>query len=128
MPPYRDLGPSMPLTATPDQTGNNPGNWTIVAGPQELNCKVAQAEVYQMTINGPAGTTFKLLRNGRLWNDVIQGYSNVYDPVNPLYVRPGDSLNFYWRADTSRLPAPTVTLWLRYDLQLPENVYPGTPR
>lgn len=118
----------MKLTATPDQTGNNPGNWTLVADPQALNCKVAQAEIYQITINGPVGTTFKLLRGTRLWNDVIQGYNNVYDPVNPLYIRPSDTLFFYWRADVSRLPVPTATIWMRYDLALSANQYPGLPR
>lgn len=125
MPPYRDLGPTMKLSAVPDPTGNNLGNWTVVAGPQDLNCKVALAEVYQITINGPVGTTFKLLRGTRLWNDVVQGWSNVYDPTNPLYIRPTDTLFFYWRADITRLPIPTVTIWLRYDIQLPENQYPG---
>jgi hypothetical protein len=125
---YRDLGPTLPLTATPDQTGNNTGNWTIVAGPQDLKNLVAQVEVYQIPINGPVGTTFKLYRNSRLWNDVIQGWSNVFDPVNPLYIRPGDSLFFYWRAPITRLPAPTAVIWTRYDLDLPENQFPGLPR
>jgi hypothetical protein len=118
---YRDLGPTLMLAATPDNTGKNPGNWTLVANSQSLNCYVALAEVYQITINGPVGSTFSLWRGNRLWNNVVQGWSNTYDPTNPLYLRPSDELFFYWRAPTSRLPTPSAVIWLRFDLDLPEN-------
>ena len=125
MPRYRDLGPTQLLSAIPDPTFRNTGNWTIVADPQALNCKVGQAEVYQISINGPVGTTFKWYRNQALVNDVVQGWNNVYDPQNPIYVRPGDTFFFYWRAPTTRMPVPTAVIWLRYDIDLPENVYQG---
>ena len=118
---YRDLGPTQLLIATPDQTGNNPGNWTIQADPQALNCHVGQAEIYQVAINGPVGSTMSVFRNTRVWNNVVQGWNNNYDPVNPLYIRPGDSVFLYWAASVNTGPTPTAVLWLRYDTELPEN-------
>ena len=122
---YRDLGPTRLLTATIDKTNRNPGNWTIVADPQILNCKVSQAEVHQIVIDGPIGSAMELWRNQQKFNHVAQGWANNYDPVNPLYVRPGDSLFMFWLASAAVWqPAPTATIWLRYDLDLPGNQGP----
>jgi hypothetical protein len=118
---YRDLGPTLPLTAAADTTGNNTGNWTIVADQKALNFRIAQAEVYQISIDGPVGSSFTLYRNSRLWNKVLQGWQNYYDPQQPLIVRAGDTLFFYWNVADTTTPTPTATIWLRYDLDLPEN-------
>lgn len=125
---YRDLGPTKLLTAVADSTGINPygrGNWTINVQQKDLNVFVAQAEIYQIFADGPVGSSFQMHRNTRQWNVVLQGWANNYDPTETIYVRPGDSINFYW--NSTRLPAPTVILWLRYDISLPENVVPGGP-
>jgi hypothetical protein len=66
-----------------------------------------------------------LFRNTKAWNRTIQGWANTYDPQNPLFIRPGDSLFFFWRAPLVWLPVPTATAWLRYDLDLPENQAAG---
>src|SRR5215469_2805110 len=116
-PQYRDLGPTQLLKAAVDSTGRNQGNngkvdqaqsnWTITADPQDLNCHVAQAEVYQISIDGPVGSRCSLYRNSRLYNKMIQGWANNYDPVNPLYIRPGDTLFMFWNAQASLwLPQP----------------------
>lgn len=123
MPSYRDLGPTRLITATLDTTLNNTGNWTIVADEQTLNCKVAQAEVYQIGIDGPVGSSFKLYRNTHLWNAVNQGWQNSYDPTQPLFIRPGDSLFFYWTIGPPSVPVPTAKIWLKYDTDLIENKY-----
>jgi len=120
---YRDLGPTALLKATIDKTLRNPGNWTIVAGPQALNCKVAQAEVYQISIDGPVGSSLVLYRNTVRWNVVLQGWANTYDPTQALYIRPGDSLYFFWSSIAA--PTPTATVWLRYDTDLLENKMSG---
>lgn len=122
---YRDLGPTQLLTATLDQTRNNPGNWTIQADQKALNCYVAQAEIYQISIDGPIGSSFTVYRNTRRWNFVLQGWANTYDPVNPLYVRPGDSVFLYWNAKITQTPTPTAIFWLRFDTDLPENKSSG---
>jgi hypothetical protein len=118
---YRDLGPTALITATPDQTFNNTGNWTIVAGPTVLNCYVALAEIYQIAVDGPIGSGIVVARNTRIWNQVVQGWQNNYDPSNPLFVRPTDTIFLYWKAPIVWLPVPTATFWLRYDVDLPEN-------
>jgi hypothetical protein len=119
---YRDLGPTRPLVATPDQTFRNTGNWTIVADPQVLNCHVGQAEISQIGLDGPVGGTVSVYRNQQLWNAVVQGWSNNYDPTNPLYIRPGDTVFLFWKVPVSWPgPTPTATIWMRYDIELPEN-------
>lgn len=120
---YRDLGAGLELTATPDTTGNNPGNWTITADATALNYKVAQAEIYQISIDGPIGSSMAVYRGRRLWNRVNQGWQNSYDPQQPLIVRDGDTLFFYWTMGPPALPVPTAILWIRYDTDLPENKY-----
>jgi hypothetical protein len=122
---YYDLGPTQLLKATPDQTHRNAGNWTIEAGPQALNCKVAQAEIYQINIDGPIGSSFAVYRNTVRWNLVFQGWSNSYDPTQPLYVRPGDSIFLFWNAAVTTTPVPTAVFWLRYDTDLLANKYAG---
>jgi hypothetical protein len=122
VPTYRDLGPTLPVTAVPDTQGMNPyglGFWTLTASQRELNTSVAQAEIYQITIDGPVGSSFKMFRNTRPWNNVLQGWQNYDDPTEPLYVRPSDSIYLYW--NSTRAPTPTATFWLRYDADLPEN-------
>lgn len=122
---YRELPPTKLLTATPDQTFRNAGNWTIVADPQTLGNHVGQAEVHQIAIDGPVGGTLSVFRNQQLWNGVVQGWSNNYDPTNPLYIRPGDTVYLFWKVPvTWPGPTPTATIWTRYDVELPENKYP----
>lgn len=122
---YSDLGPTATLKAVPDATGNNPGNWTITADPAALKFKVAQAEIYQITIDGPVGSSFSLYRNTHLWNYVQQGWKNAWDPYNPLYLRTGDTVFFYWTAPITQTPVPTAKLWLRYDTDLAANKFGG---
>lgn len=118
---YEDLGPTFQLTATPDKTLRNPGNWTIEADPKDFAAWPAQVEIYQISIDGPVGSSFTVYRGTRRWNIVLQGWANTYDPVNPLYIRPGDSIFLFWNAAISALPVPTAVFWLRFDHDLPKN-------
>jgi hypothetical protein len=118
---YQDLGPS-PFVAAALDTANKfvAGSWTVAATSDKLNSKVALAEVYQITVmGGPVGSSFLLYRNSQLWNTVLQGWNNNYDPLNPLYVRDGDSLFFYWNSSVA--PAPVVSIWMRFDMEHPSN-------
>jgi hypothetical protein len=118
---YQDLGPSLSVTGVLDPFNRFLlGGWTASATPDKLNSKVGQAEVYQITVmGGPVGSSFLLYRNNQLWNTVAQGWNNNWDPFNPLYIRQGDSLFFYW--NSAALPAPVVSIWMRADLDNPAN-------
>lgn len=119
---YRDLGPTQKLTAAVDNSGANPygpGMWTITFAASDLGFRVGQAELYQANIDGPVGSSFQLWRNLRQWSVVAQGWANSYDPTQPMLLRYGDALSFFW--NSAATPAPTATLWLRYDTELPEN-------
>ena len=106
---YSDLGPTLPLTAVADTNGQNPfgvGFWIITAAEQNLNVKVALAEIYQIAIDGPIGSSFKMYRNTRPWNFVLQGWSNYDDPIEPMFVRPGDSVYLFWNSTRAPTPRP----------------------
>lgn len=119
---YRDLGPTQKLTGTHDTSGANPygtGMWSVIFAAADLGFRVGQAEMYQANIDGPIGSSFQVWRNLRQWSIVAQGWANSDDPTQPMLLRNGDQVAFYW--NSSAAPAPTATLWLRYDTELPEN-------
>lgn len=118
---YRDLGPTQQLVATPDNTGRNPNGWTIEATQADFASYVAQAEIYQISIDGPIGSSVTVYRGTRRWNVVAQGWANSWDPVQPLYIRPGDSIFLFWNMGPGNTPTPSAVFWLRYDTELPEN-------
>jgi hypothetical protein len=118
---YQDLGPSPVVPAALDPANKFvQGCWSALYPDNKLNTKMGVAEAYQITVmGGPVGSSFLLYRNNQLWNTVLQGWNNNYDPFNPLYVRQGDGLFFYWNSTAA--PAPIVTIWLRADLDNPAN-------
>lgn len=82
-------------------------------------------EVYQMSLDGPVGSSFVLMRNRVVWNRVLQGWQNYDDMQQPLPLRDGDELEFCWNQAFAAGPytpsggtnvQPTVTLWLRAEI------------
>jgi hypothetical protein len=81
-----------------------------------------QFEVYQVSLDGPVGSSVMVMFNRQPWNFVIQGWQN-YDDVNqPWPVRKGDDIQFAWTFAATAGPytvsgganvQPAVTLWLR---------------
>ncbi len=117
---YRLIG-SRNATAKADTTGRNAGNWTVTFSPDVLLAHVALFEIYHVAIDGPVGSSFKVFRENDQWDQVLQGWQNSWDPGQPMMVRDADTLYYFWASATSTSPTPTVTLWLRYDADLPEN-------
>lgn len=116
-----DLGPRGPVTGVADQTGLNPGNWSIVFDPTVISCNVPQFEVYKMVVKGAPGTTFIVYRENKQWDVGVYGTLNSWDPQQPLLMNPGQSLVFaYSDAATDGNP-PVATIWLRYDSTLSMN-------
>lgn len=119
---YYDLGarPPQPKPGAADPFNvYAANNWTVTFAPQDLNCKVSLAEIYHITLDGPVGSSFKVFRNKQWWDTVLQGWSNSWDPQQPLYIRKDDSVFFYWNSAAN--PAPVVTVWMRYDTALRQN-------
>jgi hypothetical protein len=111
----RDLGPR---TATGAADPGNPlgaGNWTVSFPPSVLTVQQPTFEVHHIALSGPGGY-FEVYRNEDFWDTSLLGSQNSWDPSQPLLLRPGDTLNFYWSVATGA--APKVTLWLRYNPSL----------
>lgn len=105
---YQDLGSRQGIGTI--NSAVNSGNWTVEFDPKDVASQQL-AEVYHMTISGPSGSTFTIYRGTQFWDNVARGDINSWDPTQPLPMRPGDSLFFYW--STNVPPAPVVTIWLR---------------
>jgi hypothetical protein len=109
------LGSRGPVTGEKDTTNFNPGNWTVAFTPDIIDINVPQFEVYKMVVKGAANTTFNVYVNNFLWDVGIYGTLNSWDPVQPLILRPGDSLFFAYSDPVTDLNPPVCTIWLRYD-------------
>jgi hypothetical protein len=86
------------------------GNWTVTWAPKDLNFMVPLAEVFHIAVNGPGGY-FLVYINEDFWDTSSYGGQNSWDPSEPMLIRPGDTVSFYW--STSSGTAPQVTMWLR---------------
>lgn len=109
---YADLGPR---AGTGFADPNNPtgaGNWTVSFPASVLTVQVPLFEVYHIAVNGPGGYIL-VYRNEDFWDTTNYGGQNSWDPQQPLLVRPGDGLTFYWSIGTGT--APVMTLWLRHN-------------
>lgn len=112
---YKDLGSRGPVTGAADQTGLNPGNWTVAFTTDIISCTVPQFEVYKIVVKGAANTTFNVYVENKLWDTAVYGALNSWDPQQPLTMRPGQSLYFMYSDPVSDDTPPVATIWMRYD-------------
>jgi hypothetical protein len=115
------LGSRGPVTGIADETGFNPGNWTVVFDPATLNFNVPYCEVSHIVVKGAAGSTFEVFLDLAQWDISQQGYQNSWDPAVPLSVKPGQYIYFYWSDPITDNTPPIVTVWLRYDQDITAN-------
>jgi hypothetical protein len=118
---YVDLGPRGAVTGQPDNTGNNPGNWTVTFDPATLNFTLPFVEIYHIVISGAAGSSFTLWIDVHQWDGNQQGFINSWDPAQPITIRPGQYVYFYWSDPVTDNNPPTVTIWMRYDQDIQAN-------
>lgn len=118
--------PPIPVVAAADTTGQNSGNWTnafTVAVLPQVNV----FEIWHMTVkSAPVAATAKIIIHNALFSVVTTGLdgTNEWDPQQAAILKPGDEMDFLWKVATSVTPAPIVTIWTRYDADLPANNYP----
>lgn len=118
---YVSQGSYGPVTGVADQTGLNPGNWTVTFDPSVLP-QVPYFEVSHIVVNGAPGSSFLVYVGTRLWDSVLNGFSNAWDPAVPIPLIPGEYLYFCWSDPVTDLDPPTVTIWLRYDQDVRANM------
>lgn len=82
-------------------------------------------ECYQISLEGPVGSSVRMLINRQPWNFIIQGWNNYDDPQQPIPLSTDDEIQFCWNRAFAAGPytppggtnvQPTVTMWLRAEL------------
>lgn len=104
------LGPAFAI-GTPDKTGFNAGNWTVVFDPPTLNISAPNFECYHIIITGPIGSSFTIFIGPNQYDNVQRGDNNSWDPHQPMKLQQGQTVYFYW--NTGAGAAPTVTMWFQ---------------
>lgn len=120
-------GSPISLLATADTTGNNPGNLTNAFTQNVLGTMPPIFEWYRAVVAPPApGQTLA----SAPCSIYVQRYQvsftfpaggSEWDPSQPIPMRNGYELYFYWQLAASVTPVPLVTIFLRYDADLPAN-------
>jgi len=121
---YITLG-SRAITSSLDTTGRNPGNYTASFAAADLDLNVPYFELYHALVTGvPDGATATIYLGVQQWSFTAPGFGgSEWDPQQPLLMRPGDELFFFWSTGTGT--APLVTCWFRYDTSIRANVAAG---
>jgi hypothetical protein len=120
--PYQTLG-SRSAKGAADTTGRNAGNWTVAFTPDMLNVTVTEYEVYKIVVTGAANTaTFNVYLDVQQWDTAVYATNNSWDPVQPMLVRYGQTLYFFYSTAATDGNQPLVTVWLRHELSL-SSVY-----
>lgn len=120
-------GSPISLAATADTTGNNPGNLTNAFTQNILGTMPPIYEWYRAVISTvnpaltltPAPCSIYVQRN--LVSFTFPAGGTEWDPSQPIPMRDGYELYFYWQLAASVTPVPFVTIFLRYDADLPAN-------
>lgn len=113
-------------TAAADTTGQNAGNLTNLFAVAIMPL-VNVFEVWHMTIKGaPVAASANITIHNALFSVVTTGINgtNEWDPTQPALLRSGDDLAFLWALAVSVTSKPIVTIWPRFDADLPANRYP----
>lgn len=122
---YKTLGARGPAVGKADQTGKNPGNWTITFTPDILNFTVSEVYVYKATFSGALGSSFDVYIESAKWDSKIFGNQNSWeDNSDTLVLRIGETLYLFYDNPVTDLTPPVATLFLRYNVEK-EILYKG---
>lgn len=118
------------VVAAPDQTYKNTGNLTShFPGSVLPNANIYEINKMLVT-GGPVLATATIIAKGKPWSFVQLGISggNEWDPSQPLLFTADSELYFLWSIAAPGVAGqiPSVTVWPRYDADLPENKYLST--
>lgn len=122
-------GSPISLPASADKTGRNTGNLTNAFTGNVLGTMPPIWEWFHATINAQDPTQTFAGGACSIYQDLIKPITftfpgpggTEYDPAQPIQFRQGNELFFFWQLVSSTTPVPFVTLFLRYDADLPAN-------
>jgi hypothetical protein len=80
-----------------------------------------QFEICHINVDGAPASSFQIFIDTRLWDTVLNGTQNSWDPTVALPLNPGNYLYFCWSNPSSDGQPPQVTIWLRYDQDVYAN-------
>lgn len=108
------LGNRGPSTVKLDPANlNTPGSWVATFLPEDLYPEAV--EIYHISVKGPAGN-FDVYLDNVFYSTAVRADRNEYDPRNPMYVRPGQTLSFHF-SSAAATNAPTVNIFARQPQQ-----------
>lgn len=119
-----------------DTTGVNPylpgTGWDVLFTPDVLGSALTEIEVFHISLDGPVGSSAAVLIDNQIWDFVNQGWSNGWDPSQPLLLGQTMTVAFCWNVARTAGPynrttniQPVVTLWLRHEEQAGQRILPG---
>lgn len=111
----QDLGDRTAI-AVISTNGTNPfgnGFWVSTFDQRVFALSTNAFEVYRITLMGPAGSKMLVYRDKTRVEIVPRGDLNSWNPPQPIQMRGGQTLYFYWNSGAATVPAPDVTIFLR---------------
>lgn len=109
-----------------DTGTQNNGNWTVTFDPTILSNLMPQSQVYHIVVQGAAvGSTGKVFIDNGQWDIIPDCSVNSWDPNEALPLKPGQTLYFYISTPATDGKKPDITIWLRYDRDIPANLAAG---
>jgi len=86
------------------------GGWVVEFNPAVLGVP-GICECYHIAIRGPSGSYFEIWLDDTFYSIAARGDKNDWDPNQPMTIRPGQTIYFYWSVAAGA--APRVTIFLR---------------
>lgn len=121
-------GSPVSVLSAADTTGANKGNLTAAFTTNVLGTTPPVFEWFRAMVGtATPGQTFTPASCG-IYLNIRKPVSATYpagitewDPSQPIPMRSGDELFFFWALASSVTPAPLVTCFFRFDVDIPAN-------
>jgi hypothetical protein len=119
-----------------DSTGVNPylpgTGWDVLFTPDVISSNLPVIECYHIALDGPVGSSAAVLLDNFPWDYVNQGWSNGWDPSQPMLIGQGMTVAICWNVAFTAGPynrttniRAQATLWLRQPAPPPQQILPG---
>jgi len=121
-------GSPVSVPSAADQTSVNAGNLTAAFTTGVLGTMPPVYEWYRATVATAIPGQLFTPAPASIYLNIRKPVSFTYpvggtewDPSQPVLMRSGDELFFFWQLASASTPVPVVTCFFRYDADLPAN-------